>query len=182
MKSTGVFLSSNPCPSVFPGKWERQDRWRNTPRGWILWLTLPAASSPSCGSCANCRIYSHMLFLSKLSSLFLIEKESLAKILTIFSTLFLHSLYLSFTRVSINVWRRHETLVPPSTLQRCISIFILVAELYQFDFLFVCFTFHLFLCPPQSLVSTYLISAYSWFWLYFSTAFLDSFNLFFFKK
>lgn len=103
----------------------------------------------------------------RVSALFLMENESPAKILTRFSTVFLHSLHFSSMRASISSQRRDghyfllllfEYLFP--SCHPCALVLLFLC--------FLCFTFRLFQASPGNLVSTYFIPAFSWFfWLYF---------------
>lgn len=51
----------------------------------------------------------------RLSALFLMENKPLVEILTLFSTLLLHSWHFSSARVSINIQRKDMALFSPST-------------------------------------------------------------------
>lgn len=129
---------------------------------------------------AIARLSSLLLHLSKwphlfprvvsvwVSALFLMENESPAKILTRFSTVFLHSLHFSSMRASISSQRRDEALFPPSTLWIFISI------LSSLCFSFVIFMFSLFYIS--------LISGLSWksgIYLFYSCLFLVFLTLLF---
>ena len=159
--------------------------------GWEFWLGIPVQehfwasgrgepcweTPRGAGSC-GCHYQPLLLPLTQLRkrprlfwdvvfvrALFLMENESLAKILTSCQH-FLHSLHFGSTKVSINIRRREEILFPPSALWTFISISLYLCLKFV-NLIFWLFVLH-FTCFFPLLEKQYLFTiflAIPGFWL-----------------
>lgn len=164
-----IFLSSNPCFSAFLGHWRGLvERLLEGSCGCHCQPPLPVTAESNQPHLFPCAVS------VQLSALFLMENESLVKILTIFSTLFLPtgiSVAQGF-QLMYKEGMRHYFFLP--VLER------LFPSLYTCALIFTILLFVLhFTCFFPLLKSCYLlIPVSSWFFdCTFSTPFLNSFYL-----